>query len=112
MRFKNEWHYLVTGEILDFPHVPGEANTVDFVWVDLMVQTQEGTLLYTGVLNDYILSKENGLDRIYLSEVVRRYLTDDYNKDRQEYEMPGNFMVFPFDKVLNMNITYYQIEEE
>lgn len=112
LRFKNEWHYLVTGEILDFPNVPGEASTVDFVWVDLMVETKEGTIIYTGVLSDYILSKENGLDRIYLSEVIRRYLIDDYNTKRKEYEMPGNFMVFSFDKILNMNLTYYQIEEE
>ena len=97
---------------MDFPHVPGEASVVDFVWVDLMVQVNEGTIIYTGVLNDYVLSKENGLDRIYLSEVVRRYLGDDHNKKRLEYEMPGNFMVFPFDKVLNMNLTYYQIEED
>ena len=112
LRFKNEWHYLVTGEILDFPNVPGEASIVDFVWVDLMVQANEGTVLYTGILNDYVLSKENGLDRIYLTEVVRRYLSDDFNEERKEYEIPGNFMVFPFDKVLNMNLTYYEIEED
>lgn len=112
LRYKNEWHYLVTGEILDFPNVPGEASTVDFVWVDLLVQTTEGTIIYTGVLSDYVLSKENGLDRIYLGEVVRRYLSDDGNKKRKEYAMPGNFMVFPFGNVINMNLTYYQIEDD
>lgn len=38
LRFQNEWHYLITGEILDFPKILGEANDIDFVSVDAMVE--------------------------------------------------------------------------
>lgn len=41
-RSKNEWHYLFSGEILDFPRVSGSYEDVDFRYVDALVQTNEG----------------------------------------------------------------------
>jgi hypothetical protein len=108
LRFKNEWHYLFSGEILDFPNVSGNADEISFSVVDAMVESSEGSLLYSGILSSYVLNKDSGIDRIYLSDVKRRFLKDD--KKDAYYKMPGEFFVLPFDTIVNLHITYYSVE--
>jgi hypothetical protein len=126
LRFGNEWYYLLRGEMspefgnnnLFRPSKP------DFlIQVDTLVSSSEGNIIYSGTLEDYFLSKENGLDRIYLSNVYRRKLKDDLNNDQPNvgylerhldsryYSMPGDLLVLTYDKIINLNITYYQVEE-
>ncbi len=108
-RFQNEWHYLFSGEILDFPKIPGKGSDIDFTYVDALVETEEGTVIYKGVLQDYILSKDGGVDRIYLTDVKRRFLKDD-NEQGKEYQLPGKFFIIPFSKILNLHLTYYAVD--
>lgn len=118
-RFKNEWYYVLSGKYLDFPSVPGEAAEIELVFVDVLVETKESTVLYCGVLDDFILSKEQDLERIYLSNVYRRKLSDDVKGERPDsksaddryYEMPGDLFVIPFAQIKNINIAYYAIEK-
>lgn len=107
-RFRNQWHYIFSGEILDFENIPGSSKEVDLVSIEALVQLSEGTVVYSGWLSDYVLSKNGGLDRIYLQEVKRRYINDDYSEN--EYVMEGKFFILPFDKILNLHILYYNIE--
>ncbi len=76
-RFQNEWHYIFSGEILDFPRVPGNPDDISIRYIDALVKSDSGTIIYTGILADYVLSKDGGIDRIYLTNVKRRYLKDD-----------------------------------
>jgi hypothetical protein len=121
-RFQNEWHYIFSGEILDFPKVPGEAKDIDCSYIDALVRTDEGTVIYTGLLADYILTKDGGIDRLYLTDVKRRFFKDDFTKDpaqepqpEQEpdsdryYYLPGRFFILPYDKIINLHITYYKV---
>lgn len=122
-RFQNEWHYIFSGEILDFPKVPGKAEDVDFSYIDVLVKTNEGTVIYSGLLADYILTKDGGIDRIYLTEVKRRSLKDDliYNPDddanntatappdNRYYYLPGQFFIIPYNQIINLHITYYKV---
>lgn len=112
-RFQNEWHYIFSGEILDFPRVPGKAEDLDFTYVDALVKNDEGTIIYSGLLTEYVLSKEGGIDRLYLTDVKRRYLKNDEKEKPGEskyYYMPGQFFVLPFQHVVNLHITYYIVE--
>ncbi len=113
-RFQNEWHYIFSGEILDFPRVPGKAEDLDFTYVDALVKSDEGTIIYSGLLTEYVLSKEGGIDRLYLTDVKRRYLRNDEKEKPGEeskyYYMPGQFFVLPFQHVINLHITYYTVE--
>lgn len=109
-RFKNEWHYLFTGEILDFPGQAGKTEDVDMIYVDALVDCGEGSILYSGVLADYILGQNGGLDRIFLSDTRRRYLKKDNGAESDYYEMPGNLFVIPYSKIINLHITYYTVE--
>ena len=64
-----------------------------------------------GILADYILSKEGGLDRIYLRDVKRRYLVKDKpdNDENLYYQMPGEFFVISAQQIINIHITYYSV---
>lgn len=109
-RFQNEWHYLFSGEILDFPRVSGKSEDIDFSYVDVLVKSDEGSIIYMGILSDYILSRDGGLDRIYLREVKRRYLRDDnHTKDETYYQLPGEFFVISSSQIINIHITYYKV---
>lgn len=117
-RLNNEWYYLFSGEILDFPGVPGSSENIEIIQVDLIANTIEGSVIYSGILQDYYLSKDNGLDRIYLSQVYRRKLKDDLISDSDNeptrqldvryYKMPGELFVIGYDKIINLNITYHR----
>ncbi|MCA1750269.1 MAG: hypothetical protein LC670_00515 [Flavobacteriales bacterium] len=113
-RFKNEWHYLFSGEILDFPRVSGSYEEVDFRYVDALVQTNEGVFIYNGFPEEYILSKDGGIDRIYLSDVRRRLMKEDNQEGKKEryYRLPGKFFVLPYEHIINLHIVYYSIEAE
>ena len=116
-RFQNEWHYIFSGEILDYPRVPGDAADISIRYIDALIRSNEGTIIYTGILADYVLSKDGGIDRIYLTNVKRRYLKDDKagtavtaDADGRYYKLPGQFFIIPYSQVINLHITYYKIE--
>ncbi|MDQ2752793.1 MAG: hypothetical protein M3R72_07200 [Bacteroidota bacterium] len=116
-RFQNEWHYIFSGEILDFPRVPGNADDISIRYIDALVKSDQGTIIYTGILADYVLSKDGGIDRIYLTNVKRRYLKDDRTNevlenetDERYYYLPGQFFIIPYTQIINLHITYYKIE--
>lgn len=120
-RFQNEWYYIFSGEILDFPKVLGKAKEIDVCYIDVLTNTAEGTVLYTGLLEEYILSREGGIDRIYLTDVKRRFFkndidtNDDLTKEESGvdndhyYYMPGNLFVIPYNQIMNINVTYYNV---
>jgi len=109
-RFQNEWHYLFSAEILDFPDFAGKTEDVDMIYIDALVDCDEGSILYSGVLAEYILSKDGGLDRIFLSDTRRRYLKNDSTEGSKYYEMPGDLFVIPYGKIINLHLTYYSVE--
>jgi hypothetical protein len=122
-RFQNEWFYLFSGEILQFSKIPGKnEEKIDFIYIDVLVGTHEGTIIYSGLLKEYMLSKSGGIDRLYLTEVKRRYLKDDgagkedssaaaKSSDERYYTLPGQLFIIPFANIINLHITYYKLEE-
>ena len=94
-RFQNEWHYIFSGEILDFPRVPGDASDISIRYIDALVKSDQGTIIYTGILADYVLSHDGGIDRIYLTNVKRRYLKDDKTNQPQEADNDERYYYLP-----------------
>jgi len=116
-RFQNTWHYIFSGEFFDFKRTDYELSRnsvedIELIYVDALVQTLEGTIIYDGILISYDLAKTGGLDRIVLTQVQRRFMKDDQNKETKEkyYNIPGHVFILPFDKILNLNLTYYALE--
>jgi hypothetical protein len=115
----NDWYYLLKGKLASDIELPVVA-----VYADALVETKEGSYLYCGLIKDFFLSKDNGLDRLYFKQVYRRKLDIDLKKDSEEeassskwldsryYEMPGEFFVIPYNQIKNLNIRYLYLVEE
>lgn len=122
LRLGNEWHYLFSGEIL-YPGRKTAPESIFMIQIDVVVNSSEGDIIYCGTLEDFYLSKDNGLDRIYLRNVYRRNLKDDLDlgqpnvgylkryEDERYYAMPGDLFVVTYDKIVNLNVTYITLEE-
>ncbi len=141
-RFQNSWYPILKGTVVNFPGYQHLQANIQLVWVDVIVETKEGSYIYSGVIDDFFLTKEEGLDRIYLKNVRRRRLTNEPNDllehtgpetgdatdldlvdeadmsneldalDKRYYYMPGDFFIIPYSQIKNMNIRYYSLDEE
>lgn len=109
-RFSNDWHYLLSGEFLDFPEVPDHPEEVSFKLVNVLTQTGGDTMIYIGELIHFTLSDEGGLETVVLKDAKRRLLGDDLVEDRY-YEIPGRYITIPYKTILNINIRYFYLEE-
>lgn len=140
-RIYNEWQIYFDGFILDYPDEPGERKAVTKKWLDVLVENKNGAYIYSGFLNEYVLSKDDTLSRIYLTAVRRRKLESDqdtavvqdeaedngseidYDRpeaesnleqsslDRRYYFMPGDYFMIPGSEIRSINITYYSGDE-
>lgn len=117
LRFNNDWYYLLTGKIVDFPGWPGKSTQIEYVFADVLVETKECSYLYCGVLEEFYFNKDV-LDRLVLTQVFRRKVEKDPMKDTKSgpkafddryYQMPGDVFILPFNQVRNINLTYYQL---
>ena len=93
LKVNNEWYYLFSGKLT--------SEKVEAIQLDVLVKSDKGTTLYSGILEDYFLNAEGGIDRLYLIEVSRD----------MKYQMPGDYFVIFGKEVLNMNVTYYRLQE-
>ncbi len=71
-RLHNDWYYILRGIIEESENGKKYFKEVKNVWVDILVENSEHSFIYSGFLFEFILSKEEGLDRLYLSGVRRR----------------------------------------
>ncbi|MCF6353481.1 MAG: hypothetical protein L3J06_10765 [Cyclobacteriaceae bacterium] len=113
-RFKNSWHYVITGEFFEFPSTSMNLNTnkvedIELVYCDTLVETSEGAIIYDGILVDYELSKAGGLSSISLTNVERRFISED--KRKESYSIPGHILIIPNESIINVNFSYYKLEE-
>lgn len=120
LRFQNEWHYILSSEILDFPKVKSRSphtkgKRLEAVYIDALIEASEkdGAILYSGILEDYCLSKGGGLELLYLTNTYRRSLKDDTtdttdttSNSNSLYELPDHYFIIKYDQVKNLNIFY------
>ncbi|CAH0999601.1 hypothetical protein LEM8419_00901 [Neolewinella maritima] len=117
LRVLNDWDRYFTGYVL-----PAERRgKVNFIWVDILVDGSGGNaVLYSGVLENYSLNREQVIDQVFISSAIRRHNLDlsgvlpaDEGTTRQppNYDMPGEYLVIPFSQVRNLNITYSYVQE-
>lgn len=109
-RFSNDWHYLLSGEFLDFPEVPDHPEEVSFKLVNVLTNVGAEQMIYIGELIHFTLSDEGGLENIVLKDAKRRLLQDDLLENRY-YEIPGRYITIPYKTIININIRYFYLEE-
>ncbi len=107
------------------------------VWLDVVLETRNDTLIYRGFLTDFWLDKDGGIKELHMEDVRRRVLSRDETNDPQHhvdqgvkpggvasdmlvpdnaltesideryYYIPGERFIIKYQDVRNMNITYY-----
>lgn len=131
-RFRNEWYYLLKGEILAFSDQwPGEVSTPSRQEIDellgnintyvTVVVEQSGTsYLYRGIVREFYFNREGDLDRLVLADAHRRRLDNDRppdevpSPDRYEneyYRIEGQYLIIRYSSVKTLNIEYFILEE-
>jgi hypothetical protein len=125
-RFGNSWYYYFSGEAIEFPDIDGNANDIDYIFVDVLIQSEGKEIIYVGILSDFELSQNGGLKSIALKGAKRRILgssseklSHEIKKNRTDeqiledyYTIPSNHLIIPYsEKILNINFRYYSDNE-
>jgi hypothetical protein len=102
LRFDNDWHYILKGEVLGFRDLeygglnrqsgsasspPRRAGTV----ITAIVDVKEASYLYLGILIDYFFDANGNLDRLLLEGVRRRRLDKDKTESNRGFGSPSYF---------------------
>lgn len=119
-RFKNEWHYLLSGRILSFRKIKSnqeqeqtENLKVLYVIVDVLVREIDGeTKLYSGLVADYELNHFDigKLERLHLLRAQR--WSKDENGLRVRKNIPGNLFTIMGEQIININSTFICEKQE
>lgn len=120
LKIYNAWEEYFEGYILDRPDIPGSSSQVKITKLDVLVFHNGISYLYSGILAYYSITKDEKIDRIFLRAVTRRKLEtnisgiDDEIKTTEKpyYHMPGDFFIILGDHIENINVTYYDAEDE
>lgn len=121
-RFQNSWHYILKGEFFDFPRAnmsldEDTVEDIEFVFVDAIVEINDESYLYDGILVDYELSNDGGLNYINLTGAQRRNIKNDSkitegskedNSDKY-YPIKGHTLLLKYSEIKNLNFTYYTL---
>jgi hypothetical protein len=97
LRFPNDWHYLLTGELQ--PRVPSA------VLVDVTLEFDEVTYIYTGALAKWRIGDGGKLERLHLRGVARRTIDSD-----EFEEIGGDDFIAWCDEIKTLNIHYIHIQ--
>ncbi|MBL0420230.1 hypothetical protein JI739_07730 [Ramlibacter sp. AW1] len=97
------WYYLLTGA--DFE--PGEEP--DLISVSAIVDMGSGSTLYTGFLEDFIVTPEGQLDRLILSAVTRRPLRTSAATAARFID--GDYFVLRYEEAITLNIRYISLPD-
>jgi hypothetical protein len=125
LRFKNQWAYIFSGEVLKFTKLRKHKLSIDveekkknsetlLAYVDVISnKNNNDSIMYSGLIVDYDISSENlsVLDKIYLAEAHRHERSDGSRYDKPK-RIPGKILVLLGSEIRNLNVTYVIREEQ
>jgi len=116
-RFDNEWHYILSGEILEFPSakingIKIQAKTFGNKYMNVLTKVDDHFVVYSGILVESFLSNEGGLDLLCMNGVKKKVIKKDVKEPEViEHPMSVDVFVIPYNQILNLSITYYLLEK-
>jgi hypothetical protein len=120
LRLYNYWWYLFNGYKVDGFANNGNPTPYDIVYINALVNTNSGTMIYSGLLIDFVCEGET-LDRIYLSQTSKREFKKITNNEKgnylsheagDEYPIDGETMMIPYTNIINLNLHFVKIPHE
>lgn len=123
LRFKNEWFYLLSGEVLEFGEQRNQRR-VDGTFLSAVVDHGKEPYLYRGVVTDWSFDADGNLDNVRLELAHRRKLSDDGDRNTSEYEIGefveaddryysirGDVFILRYSEMRTINLDYFQLTE-
>jgi hypothetical protein len=113
-RYENIWHYILTAKFFhtnrsQFELSRDKIDDIEISYCVALVSIGGENILYNGILIDYQLAHDGGLDLIFLKDTKRRLI----NNPNGVYEnIDGNIFVIKYENVINLNLTFYRAELE
>jgi hypothetical protein len=120
LRLYNYWWYFFNGYKVDGFLNGATTAPFDIVFVNALVNTNAGTMIYSGFLIDFVCEGEK-LDRIYLSETSKREFKKTTMNDKgnylsheagNAYPIEGDTMMIPYNNIINLNLQFVSIPPE
>lgn len=115
-RYQNSWHYILKGEFFDFPRASFDLTkknhgSIELTYLDALIETSGGLILYEGILVDYELSAANGLDYVTLKDAKRKFINNGESEEVKPHDIKGHIIILPFSQIKNINVSFYRIIE-
>lgn len=124
-RYQNSWHYILKGEFLDFPRAQitlekDSVEDIELIFVDTVLELGGVPYLYDGILVDYELASDGGLETISIKNAQRRKLSSDRAIDEegtnsnnldQYYPIDGHILLIKYSEMKNLNFSYLKLEQ-
>lgn len=113
-RYKNVWHYLLSAKFMLFQRSQIELRNnkiedIDITFIDALLIVGEHSCIYTGILVDYELSAEGGLDLLYIKNAQRKFIND--NDSSQYKDIDGHIIILKYENIINLNLSFIQVIE-
>lgn len=114
LRYKNYWFYIFNGQYGGFKklkHLEQKNKKHLFTKVDVLIDSNSKTHLYSGIIVDYELNENNccELSKIFLQNAERYSMK---NNQRVRVEIPGTLLVVDCTTMKNINLTYIYKESK
>jgi|GEM_PF-847607 len=110
-RFSNKWHYIFTGECLDFSDVVGKHDQITDKIINVLCSVNGRNILYTGEYLNYYVDAKGDLEAIHLRNPIRRYLESDVSSENRYFIISSRYLVIPNASIININFRYFSLEE-
>lgn len=110
-RFTNKWHYIFSGECLDFEDVPDKYEEITDKIINILCKVNGKSILYTGEFFNYYIDGKGDLEAVHLRNPIRRELDKDGGKDEDYYIISSRYLVIPNTDIININFRYFSLEE-
>jgi hypothetical protein len=110
-RFSNKWHYIFTGECLDFEDVPDKYEEITDKIINVLCKVNGKSILYTGEFFNYYIDSKGDLEAVHLRSPIRRELDKDGGKQEDYYVIASRYLVIPNADIININFRYFSLEE-
>jgi hypothetical protein len=116
LRFDNKWFYMFSGESNIFNIAQSDrtfviirellSENVGLVYITCLVNLNNCSYLYLGIISDYFFDKSGNLDENILSVAKRRKLDG-----KKYFEINGDNLILKYENVVNLNIECLKLVE-
>ena len=106
LRINNDWHYILKSysKVVDGKY---SLMKPENIILDLQISKSSSTVLYTGQLKDYSLTRDGNIDILQLSWVFKRDFSG-LEPSSDAVNLPSDLFIVKYADVENINIRYIQ----